>query len=190
MIQDNRVNNRRRLPLGSDFRLGSLRSLAEGDAPLMLEWMHDSNVSSYLAAPFDTLGLEDCTRFIESSRVDETSIHLAIVDGDDEYIGTVSLKNVDFENGRAEYAIATRTKAHGTGAAAVATQDILRVAFDVLGLNSVFLDVRQDNPRAIRFYEKIGFTLEGRARQAMCVDGEYVDLLWLSMLASEFKARG
>ena len=179
-----------KLPLGDAFRLGSLRSLANADAPLMLEWMHDSNVSSYLAAPFDALGLDDCARFIDASHVDETSVHLAIVaDDTDEYLGTVSLKNIDFKNGRAEYAIATRTKAHGTGAAAAATRDILHVAFDVLGLNSVFLDVRQDNPRAIRFYEKIGFVLEGKARQAMRVDNGFVDLLWLSMLACDFEDR-
>lgn len=179
------------LPFDSGFREGSLRMLKAEDAPLMLEWMHDANVSSYLGTRFDLLNLDDCRRFIDSSHRDKSSVHLAIFgDGSDEYLGTVSLKNIDFENGRAEYAIATRTKAHGTGVAREATIDILRIAFEKLGLNSIFLDVREDNPRAIRFYEKIGFALDGRARQAMLVDGEYVDLLWLSMLATEFKDRG
>lgn len=176
------------LPLSINFRFGLLRALSKEDAPSMLEWMHDPSVRGFLAAPFESFKLEDCLRFIDYAVRDKESLHLAITgEGTGEYLGTISLKNVDFKNGRAEYAIATRAKVHGTGIAAKATQDILRVAFDVLGLNSVYLNVRQDNLRAIRFYEKMGFVLEGRARQAMRVDGKYVDLFWLSMLAGDFE---
>lgn len=186
---DGTYKNSRRLPLGPSFRFGVLRSLRAEDAPQMLEWMHDSNVGDLLETRFDLLGLNDCKSFIAGSLADEDSVHLAIADpATDEYLGTISLKNVDFKNGRAEYAVATRTKAHGTGIAARATRDVLRVAFEVLGLRSVFLNVRDDNPRAIRFYEKIGFTYEGTARDALRVGGKYVDLKWYSVLAGEWEA--
>lgn len=174
------------LPLEPDFRLGVLRSLRIEDAPLMLEWMHDPNVGTLLETRFDLMELKDCERFIEGALVDSESVHLAIADFEtDEYLGTISLKHVDAKNLRAEYAVATRTKAHGTGIAARATRDVLRVAFEVVGLNTVFLDVREDNPRAIRFYEKIGFTYEGTAREALRVGDSFVDLRWYSMLATD-----
>lgn len=181
-----RNSNEGLLPLDADFRLGVLRSLRMEDAPFMLEWMHDPDVGTLLEARFDLMSLEDCERFIELAHEDDESVHLAIIDPDtDEYIGTISLKRVDVKNLRAEYAVATRTKAHGTGIAACATRDVLRVAFEVLGLRSVFLNVRADNLRAIRFYEKVGFRYEGTARQALCVGDTFVDLRWYSMLASE-----
>ena len=42
-------------------------------------------------------------------------------DQDDEYLGTISLKNIDLKNKNAEYAISTRKKARGTGANQQAT---------------------------------------------------------------------
>jgi RimJ/RimL family protein N-acetyltransferase len=47
--------------------------------------------------------------------------------------------------------------------------------------------VKEDNPRAIRAYEKIGFVHEGRMRQADYHDGRYFDILLMSVLHSEWK---
>lgn len=186
MDQTEEKKDEGRLPLGAGFRLGCLRALRVEDAPLMLEWMHDPNVGSYLETRFDLMGLSDCEDFIERSLADESSVHLAIAEpSTDEYLGTISLKNVNPKNRRAEYAVSTRTKAHGTGIALSATRDILRVAFRAIGLRSVFLDVREDNPRAIRFYEKVGFSYEGTARDALCIGGEFKDLRFYSMLATD-----
>lgn len=68
-----------------------------------------------------------------------------MVDENDEYLGTVSLKCIDTTAGTAEYAISMRSCAHGSGAAADGTREILKVAFDKLHLNGVYLNVLADN---------------------------------------------
>jgi RimJ/RimL family protein N-acetyltransferase len=55
-----------------------------------------------------------------------------------------------------------------------------------LNLNRIFLHVFENNPRAIRSYEKAGFTHEVRERQAEFKDGKYIDVLVMSMLKDEF----
>jgi RimJ/RimL family protein N-acetyltransferase len=64
---------------------------------------------------------------------------------------------------------------------------MLRYGFDTLNLNRIFLRVFASNPRAIRSYEKADFIHEGRMREAEFRNGQYVDVLLMSVLRSEWK---
>lgn len=165
-----------------------LRNLISDDAFLMLEWMHDQNVIGKLAVDFKHKKIDDCYRFIEDSNKNDTQeIHRAICCGDDEYLGTISLKNISWKNLNAEYAIVLRTKAIGSGVAKFATIEILKIAFQDLHLHKVYLCVKSSNIRAMKFYNKIGFRIEGTFGEHIKSDNGYEDLIWLSMLDSEFK---
>ncbi|MQB10505.1 N-acetyltransferase [Agrobacterium sp. ICMP 6402] len=51
-----------------------------------------------------------------------------------------------------------------------------------LGLHRVELSVHADNQRAIALYEKIGFAHEGRSRDAVLIDGRYIDSLNMAII--------
>lgn len=153
-----------------------LRELELRDAPHMLEWMMDPSIARFFR--FDAAGMteEKCRDYIASANRDPSSRHYAIADENDEYLGTISLKNI--EEGRAEYAISTRKCAHGSGAAMQATREILRIAFEELGLETVFLNVLTENRRANAFYRKAGFRYERTEKNALELRGEPKDLNW------------
>lgn len=65
---------------------------------------------------------------------------------------------------------------------------ILRYAFHELNLNRVGLDVIEYNERGIRAYQKAGFQLEGRVRQAVHRDGKIYDRINMGILRSEWEA--
>lgn len=48
------------------------------------------------------------------------------------------------------------------------------------------LNVWAFNERAVRVYEKLGFTVEGRRRHAVLHRGEFHDQLWMGMLDTEY----
>ena len=52
----------------------------------------------------------------------------------------------------------------------------------VAGFVRVELDVHADNARAIALYEKVGFVREGVARDAVLVDGEYRDAIYMALV--------
>ena len=131
-----------------------LRQLKEEDAPLMLGWMHDKNVVSNLRGDFSSMTIEDCKKFIATS-ISDTNIHLAIASDTDEYMGTVSLKNI--EDRSAEFAITVRREAMGKGYSWFGMEAIIEKAFTELNLESVYWCVSQKNERAMRFYDKHGF---------------------------------
>lgn len=164
-----------------------LRPLHLEDATLMLEWMHDSAISSVFQTDFTTYSLSDVSRFINSSYNDTTSLHFAIQHIDGEYLGTISLKNIDCHNSNAEYAIVTRRKAHGTGVAKVATGEILDMAFSRLRLHKIYLNVLDSNTRAISFYEKIGFKREGTFHEHLYIRDCYEDLHYYGMTVDAWK---
>lgn len=134
-----------------------LRKLTQKDAPLMLEWMHDPDCVENLQANFASKTVEDCTRFIEASQDTSETLNLAIVDDNDEYMGTVSLKHIDHQLKTAEFAIATRRCAMGKGFAAFGMRAIIEKGLKELGLDTVVWCVSPDNKRAVRFYDKNGW---------------------------------
>lgn len=155
--------------------MGIIRRLAARDAEPMLAWMHDSEVVRYFQYDFMSQTLADVERFIAGSFT-PTNQHFAITDEQDSYLGTISLKNIDRKNNKAEYAIATARVAHGKGYALAATREILRYAFSELRLHRVYLNVLTENARANAFYKKCGFRYEGILADAIYVDGKYHSL--------------
>lgn len=134
-----------------------LRDLELKDAPLMLEWMHDENVVEKLRGNFKEKTLADAESFIIASKDKERDIHLAIATDEDEYMGTVSLKSIDRGNNSAELAIIVRRTAMGRGYSWYGMEEIIRLAFEKYGLESVYWCVSKKNERAVRFYDKHNF---------------------------------
>lgn len=132
-----------------------LRDLELKDAPLMLEWMHDKSVVEKLRGNFLSKTLEDAKAFINDSQNKKMNIHLAIVNDEDEYMGTVSLKSI--EGKTAEFAITVRNAAMGRGYSWYGMEEIIKKAFDQYELESVYWCVSRENERAVRFYDKHNF---------------------------------
>lgn len=167
-----------------------LRKLESKDAPSMLKWMHNTDIVKLLPTNFMKYSLEDCSRFISNARYDETviNLHFAVVNSRDEYVGTISLKNIDRVNQNAEYAIVLGEEAIGKGYALPATNSILDIAFRQLKLKKVYLCVFEENKRAIRFYEKYKFVKEGNFRSHILdYRGIYHNLLWYGLLDCEYE---
>ena len=133
-----------------------LRELKLKDAPLMLEWMHDKSVVEKMHSDFGSKTINDCEIFIEHS-VTREDINLAIVSDEDEYMGTVSLKHIDRDRLSAEFAITVRKSAMGCGYSWFGMQEIIKYAFEVEHLDSVYWCVSKENKRACRFYDKHHF---------------------------------
>lgn len=163
-----------------------LRKLNYNDIDGILSWMHDSSINCFFSNNFKDFKEEDVKNFIDNCYNDVENVHYACVDENDNYLGTVSLKNIDKKNKNAEYAISFCKSAQGTGSAKFATQEILRIAFKELTLEKVYLNVLSDNMRANCFYRKLGFTFEGEFKKHICINGILKDLNWYGMLKDEY----
>lgn len=166
-----------------------LRKLLYKDIPYMLEWMRDEEINKYLAKDFSAFDEESQKKFIDNSITDENITFAIVNDDEDEYLGSISLKNIDFDNKSAEYAICIRKKCMGKNISKIATDLILNYAFYKIGLNRVYLNVLSDNIRANKFYLKYGFIYEGETKESINIRGFLKNLKWYRMLKNEFKEK-
>lgn len=169
----------------------SLRAIKEEDAQLMFEWMHDPDIQKGFKKTMIATQMSDVIAFCKAAVIPQTikngtSLHYAITDETDEYLGTISLKNIDIQSKNAEYAISLRKKAQGKGIASKATYLLLKKAFKELGLHKVYLNVLADNSAAICLYERCGFIYEGEFREHVLKGKKYINWKWYGILETEF----
>jgi RimJ/RimL family protein N-acetyltransferase len=103
-----------------------------------------------------------------------------------EYLGEVVLNQFDADNASMSFRIVLASPAvSGRGYGTEATRAVVEHGLDVVGLHRIQLDVFSFNPRARRVYEKSGFVTEGRRREALHWDGEWVDSITMAVLATD-----
>lgn len=154
-----------------------LRKLCYKDIDYMIEWMNDEDINKNFKTKFSNYTREDLINFINTSFTPENK-HFAIVNEYDEYLGTVSLKNISSIDKNAEYAIVLRKLAIGSEIAKKATKEALRFAFNELKLYKVYLNVLSENTRAIKFYEKMNFICEGEFKEHYNINGKLKNIKW------------
>lgn len=158
-----------------------IRKLKPKDAIYMLEWMHDDSVVHYMGTDFASKTIDDCLEFISVSRMDFPDVHRAIVDDEDTYMGTVSLKNINLEKKDAEFAITIRKSAMGEGYSSFAMKEIIQIGFKEFDLESIYWYVSKKNYRAIRFYEKNGY------QEDLCRENRLeTEYKWFSITEKDF----
>jgi RimJ/RimL family protein N-acetyltransferase len=104
-------------------------------------------------------------------------------------IGQIRLDHVDLNDRRASLAIGIEDRDQlGIGLGTEAIALVLDYAFNVLKLHRASVRVVDYNLRAIRAYQKCGFMVEGREREAAFVDGNWYDDVMMAILDREYMA--
>jgi len=106
---------------------------------------------------------------------------------EDVAIGMIGLRWSALPHHAAELSMWLGKPYWGQGYGTDAIRVLLRYAFRELGLHKIFLRVLVSNTRAIRCYEKCGFKREGLHRQELYVGGQWHDLIYMGLLASEYQ---
>lgn len=108
-------------------------------------------------------------------------------------IGYISLShelgpaNPHHRNASISISLASDYQGQGYGTEAI--NWALDWAFEIAGLHRVAITSFAYNERACSLYERLGFTLEGRRREALWFRGRFHDMLFFSMLRHEWEER-
>jgi RimJ/RimL family protein N-acetyltransferase len=154
-------------------------------------WYQDAQVARLARYQDGPMTIEEIDRFFTARALGAETMTMAIhVRETDRLIGTCAFSQLDGDNGSALFHITIGEKdAWGQGYGSEATGLMVDHAFGSLGLHRVALSVFEFNERAIRSYVSCGFTIEGRAREAIWRDGRWWDELSMSILESEWRRR-
>jgi RimJ/RimL family protein N-acetyltransferase len=165
-----------------------LRRMERKDIPTFVRWLNDPEVREFLTM-YRPFSMAEEEKWFERQLQGQESEIFAIEALDGVLIGSVALHNINWQCRHVELAIVIGEKEYwGKGYGSDAISALLRFVFDEMNLHRVFLQVRDDNARAIRAYEKCGFQHEGRMRETIYSGGRYYDELCMGVLRHEFDA--
>lgn len=170
-----------------------LRAVEREDVQKFHEWVNDPEVTRGLAL-YLPMSMQDEQNWFEGlSKRDPNQRPFAIEMRKGrawKLIGNCGVFDIELIHRSAELGIMIGDKdewSKGYGSEAMTL--LLRHCFETLNLNRAFLRVYEDNVRAVRSYEKAGFVLEGRLREAVYKHGKYENVLFMSVLRSEWTSR-
>lgn len=166
-----------------------LRAVERVDLPAFVKWINDPEVTHFLELS-PPMSMEDEERwFVNVVKSDEKVFSIDTMEG--KLIGNVGVLRISWRDRSALIGIVIGEKKYldqGYGTDAVET--LLRYLFDEFNMNRVYLIADERNARALRCYEKIGFTREGLLRENRFKNGSYTNDIEMSILRSEWYAKG
>src|SRR2546422_2714853 len=161
-----------------------LRAVEEDDLPKINEGLWDPEVSQFLLLPGPE-PLAGTREWWERSRSSDRDAAFAIETLVGEFVGCCGLHQISSRSRSAILGIWLARLHWEKGFGTDAVRTLCRFAFQEMNLGRVELGVLETNPRGVRAYEKIGFKEEGRLRRFMFVDGHYVDMIVMGLLAED-----
>ena len=165
-----------------------LRPLREDDLPRLVRWFNTPEVRHWLhhSERPDATAEAVTERFITNSDA-AANVHWIIETLDGRLVGTTELR-LTLRADRAEMGIAIHDKAQWSeGLGTDAVRLVVDYAFEELNLNRVELTTDEDNVRALRCYEKVGFVREGLLRQHRLLDGRFGNTVVMGILRDEWE---
>ena len=160
-------------------------------------------------SPIDRADVEEFTKWVNDLEVTRTlsifnlninyDVELDIIDKiskdhnysiidikNDKLIGIVGLSNIDYLHRTAEIGIFIGDKSYwNKGYGEEAMKLLLKYSFSYLNLRNVMLRVFSYNHSAIKCYEKIGFKMIGKRRNAIQFDMKEHDIIFMDILNDE-----
>jgi RimJ/RimL family protein N-acetyltransferase len=149
-------------------------------------WLNDPEVTQYIEVRYP-ISLEQERKFVAStSSADYDAARFAIETLDGEHIGSCALRGSSPEDRSADLGITIGDKNFWNGGYGTEAMRLLcQFGFEHMNLHRIELHVFADNPRAQRVYEKVGFQVEGRLRDADYRYGHYRDIVVMGLLRGE-----
>lgn len=103
-------------------------------------------------------------------------------------IGNCGLREIDYRQGTATFGISiARKDSWGKGYGTEATRLTLDYGFRFLNLHNILLRVTSFNDRAQNAYLKAGFKEIGRHRQAVLINNQRYDVIFMDCLREDYK---
>ncbi len=173
------------------------RSDERSDIPQFVQWLNDPEVLRFLSVN-DSVSMASEEQWFESmlkrpfiEQPYAIEVRCSNGEGSPEtwkLIGNCGFMDVNWKARSAEVGLFIGDKScWNKGYGTEVMRLLLRIGFETWNLNRIFLRVDEANKGGIRAYEKAGFVHEGRQRQANFYDGMYGDILFMSVLRSEWK---
>ncbi len=166
-----------------------LRAHTEADLPNYVAWLNDPEVTEFTAIESGKATLEGEREWF--ARISDPACRDRnwAIEVDGRHIGNCAL-HLDETGQVGGFGIIIGDKTQWSkGYGTAALREVLRIGFEEMGLQRIFLHAFSHNARGLRCYEKCGFKREGVLRRHRQKRGEWRDIVCMGMLREEWACR-
>jgi RimJ/RimL family protein N-acetyltransferase len=167
-----------------------LRDFREADFELLWDGINEP-IGAKLTGTHATFTREQVEAYLQHqiAKDDDSRASFIIALPDDSRpVGEVVINEIDEDNHSCNIRIMLFSPDDfSKGYGSEAMRLMVTYGFEKLKLHRIELGVYEFNPRAIRAYEKAGFKREGILRDALFYDGEYHNMIVMSILEHEWE---
>jgi [ribosomal protein S5]-alanine N-acetyltransferase len=141
-----------------------------------VNWMNDYEITKYTEQKFKSHNRKDVEDFVKSKFQSEDDLLFGIF-YDNLHIGNIKLGPINFNHMVSDisYFIGDRG-AWGKGITTKVIGAVVRIAFDIVGLEKITAGVYENNSGSINVLENNGFVLEGIKRSQVFFEGKRMDI--------------
>ncbi|WP_041594875.1 UDP-4-amino-4,6-dideoxy-N-acetyl-beta-L-altrosamine N-acetyltransferase [Helicobacter cetorum] len=147
-------------------------NLDDKEKLLVLEFRNHENTSLWMYSAF--VSLKTHLQFIKELK-NMPNHRYFLFKEDETYLGVGSITRINLTHKHGYLGIYKNPFLKTKGGAILKALEF--IAFEEFQLNSLHLEVMKTNLRAIAFYEKNHYELEGCLKEFMCRDKEFMDIL-------------
>jgi RimJ/RimL family protein N-acetyltransferase len=165
-----------------------LRAIERADLPVLLAWRNQPEFRRYFRE-YRELSGEHQNRWFENVVMGDCSTRMFAIEdlAAGRLLGACGLCYIDWVNRNADFSI--YIGADGLYIDELYALDAARVmaryGFDELGLHRLWAEIYDFDTSKSAFFERLGFSLEGRHRQTHWSEGRWHDSFYYSLLAHE-----
>jgi len=161
----------------------TITALDKKDIEAVTGWLHAPQIENMLLRSFPVE-----TAKLKQDIVDNPSRKYFSICHQNEMIGIIGADMIDEKASKLEMKkLIGKSAYRGKGIGKKATFLFLYYAFEILNINKVFIHSQDTNINNININSRFGFGLEGILYKEVRVDGEFRDILRMSLLRSRWK---
>jgi UDP-4-amino-4,6-dideoxy-N-acetyl-beta-L-altrosamine N-acetyltransferase len=160
-------------------------TLSEDEIEMILKWRNDESIRRWMYNN-DIITDGNHKKFVENLKSDMKNYYY-LCKKDDVYIGVSYFQNLDFINKRSYWGIYTRPDKKIKDAGKIILNSFFDLGFEIIKLNTIKLEVIENNEKAINFYKKNGFHFEGKLRKYVVKNSESFDVFVMGILKEEYE---
>lgn len=156
-----------------------LKALDYDDLEVLNKWKNDEQIFKYLGGGFQPISIDEHRKLMDAL-VENTgkTKRFIIINENEKKIGFIGIYNISNIHRTCNLGLYIGEKdEQGKGYAKEAYLALERFAKNYLNLRKINLDVVEENEKAIRLYEKLGFNICGKYNKERYINGEYKDLI-------------
>ncbi len=168
-----------------EYKLLNFVNLSNEDIEMIRVWRNHPNVRTWMYSQHK-IGKEEHISFVEHLKKSYDSAYW-LAESESNHLGVLYLNRINLRHKHAYMGLYTNPFQKVSGVGKILGRLVIRLAFDILDLHTLKLEVMEDNERAIKLYTKLGFKEEGKLKEFVNRDGKWIDVIVMGIINPKHK---